>query len=208
MTQKLEDSTWDSLRAISTGVESVYAFRILRAGEPLWISWWDYFSKPYPGDSVIFILSGISTNRIAVTNFIPIDTVGGNARFRVDTLPVISNQARIILRHNPILIEEMQGTGLKEMQNALKIQALRLFQSKPDPFNSTTTIRFLLPQPEHVILKVFDVLGREVTTLVDGKLNPGEHSVVFSAVRMPSGIYFYRLSTGNRNETKKMVLLR
>jgi len=83
-----------------------------------------------------------------------------------------------------------------------------LEQNYPNPFNPTTTIRFSLPHREHVTLKVFDVLGREVATLVDGELNPGEHSVVFSAKDLPSGVYFYRLTTPTFSQTKLMEVLK
>jgi len=59
-----------------------------------------------------------------------------------------------------------------------------------------------------VTLKVFDVLGREVTTLVDGELSPGEHSVVFNGESLPSGVYFYRLRAGSFVEQRKMVLVK
>ena len=83
-----------------------------------------------------------------------------------------------------------------------------LHQNYPNPFNPTTTIRFSLSRREHVTLKVFDVLGREVTILVDGELNPGEHSVVFNATGLPSGEYFYRLSSPTFSQTKSMGIIK
>ena len=83
-----------------------------------------------------------------------------------------------------------------------------LFQNYPNPFNPTTTIRFSLPQREHVTLQVFDVLGREVATLVDGELNPGEHSVVHNPKGLASGVYFYRLSTPTFSQTKSMEVIK
>jgi len=84
----------------------------------------------------------------------------------------------------------------------------QLFQNYPNPFNPTTTIRFLLPQRSHVTLKVFDVLGREVATLVDGEMEAGEHTVIYNAKDLASGVYFYRLQAGNFVEQKKMLLLK
>lgn len=72
-----------------------------------------------------------------------------------------------------------------------------LSKNFPNPFNPTTTNRFSLPQRERVTLKIFDVRGREIVTLVDGELNPAEHSVVFDAKNLPSGVYFYLLQTGS-----------
>jgi hypothetical protein len=83
-----------------------------------------------------------------------------------------------------------------------------LFQNYPNPFNPATTIRFTLPLREHVTLKVFDVLGQEVATLVNEELNAGEHTVVFDAKNLPSGVYFYRLTTPTFSQTKPMVVLK
>ena len=83
-----------------------------------------------------------------------------------------------------------------------------LNQNYSNPFNPSTIIRFSLPRREHVTLKVFDVLGREVATLVDGELNPGEHSVVYDASGLPSGVYFYRLITPTFSQTKSMEVIK
>jgi hypothetical protein len=84
----------------------------------------------------------------------------------------------------------------------------RLEQNYPNPFNPTTTILFSLEHPQHATLKVFDVLGREVATLVNGELNPGQHSVVFDAKNLPSGMYFFRLTTPTFSQTKSMEVLK
>lgn len=83
-----------------------------------------------------------------------------------------------------------------------------LYQNYPNPFNPSTTISFSIPKHEHVTLKVFNILGREVTTLVNDELNPGEHSISFSAKDLASGIYFYRLTTSTFSETKPMVVIK
>ena len=100
-----------------------------------------------------------------------------------------------------------QSTGVVN-ETGNKPNDYYLFQNYPNPFNPTTTIRFLVPRLLHVTLKVFDVLGREVATLVDGELNPGEHSVVFNAKDLPSGVYFYRLITTAFTQTKSMEVIK
>jgi hypothetical protein len=87
-------------------------------------------------------------------------------------------------------------------------EAFRLEQNYPNPFNPVTTISYTLPVREHVSLRVFDVLGREVATLIDGVDGPGERSVRFDAGRLPSGVYFYRLRAGERYETRKLLLMK
>ncbi|MEW6005566.1 MAG: T9SS type A sorting domain-containing protein [Stygiobacter sp.] len=109
-------------------------------------------------------------------------------------------------------------TSVQEEQNEPLPTSFQLEQNFPNPFNPTTTIRFSLPHREHVTLKVYDVLGREVATLVDGELNAGKHSVAFFAgvgsafsgdpKGIASGVYFYRFSAGAYVETKRMVVLK
>jgi len=83
-----------------------------------------------------------------------------------------------------------------------------LSQNYPNPFNPSTQIRYTVPKSINLSLKVYDVLGREVITLVDGKIEPGEHAVGWNALKNPSGVYFYRFSAGNFVQTKKMTLVR
>ena len=83
-----------------------------------------------------------------------------------------------------------------------------VLQNYPNPFNPTTTIRFSIPQRSHVTLKVFDVLGREVATLVEGELNAGEHSVVFNADGLPSGVYFTQMKAGDVVQRIKIMVLK
>lgn len=83
-----------------------------------------------------------------------------------------------------------------------------LSQNYPNPFNPITVIAFLLPEKQNVSLKVYDILGKEVVTLVDEELNGGYYEKTFNATNLSSGIYFYRLITDNYNETKKMLLIK
>jgi cytochrome c peroxidase len=86
--------------------------------------------------------------------------------------------------------------------------AFTLMQNSPNPFNPSTTITFDSPGLELVTLKVYDVLGREVATLVNEELPPGQYTRTWNAGAMPSGVYFYRLEAGTFSQIKKMVLLR
>ncbi len=78
----------------------------------------------------------------------------------------------------------------------------------PNPFNPTTEIRYQIPKVSHVTLKVFDILGREVATLVNEQKSPGTYTVRWDASGVASGIYFYRMQAGMFVETKKMLLVR
>jgi hypothetical protein len=81
-------------------------------------------------------------------------------------------------------------------------------QNEPNPFNPTTSIAFRLTKPEQVKLSIFDMIGREVDVLVDGKLAPGRHSYDLDATDWPRGIYFYKVKTASATVTRKMVLLK
>jgi hypothetical protein len=81
-----------------------------------------------------------------------------------------------------------------------------LNQNYPNPFNPSTVINYQLPQAEHVTLKVYDVLGNEVATLVNAFQQAGVHNVKFANEQLSSGIYFYKLQAGSFTATKKMML--
>lgn len=83
-----------------------------------------------------------------------------------------------------------------------------LAQNYPNPFNPSTKISFSLPQADVVTLKIYDILGSEVATLVNGKMEAGKYEINFDASNLPSGAYIYRIQTNNFQSTKKMMLLK
>lgn len=93
----------------------------------------------------------------------------------------------------------------KPVANAVKFD---LGQNYPNPFNPVTSIKFSVPQSSQVTLKVFDVLGREVKTLVNEYKSAGSYNVSFNASNLASGLYIYTLRAGNNTLTKKMMLLK
>jgi hypothetical protein len=86
--------------------------------------------------------------------------------------------------------------------------AFQLLQNYPNPFNPTTRIEFSLPKASRVILKIHDLLGKEIGTLINEKLPAGVHSTIWNATNYPTGIYFYRLQTENFSKTKKLLLIK
>ncbi len=84
----------------------------------------------------------------------------------------------------------------------------KLFQNYPNPFNPLTMISYQLPVNNHVTLKVFDALGREVATLVNEIKEAGTYNVQFDGTKLSSGIYFYTLKAGNFATTKKLLLMK
>jgi hypothetical protein len=83
-----------------------------------------------------------------------------------------------------------------------------LRQNYPNPFNPSTTIKFELPKSSVVTLSVFDILGREVSVLVNNRRDAGVYEVKFDGVNLASGVYFYRLRAGSFVETRKLILIR
>ena len=98
-------------------------------------------------------------------------------------------------------------TGIDRIDNAPRTFALD--QNYPNPFNPSTTIRYSIPQAEQVTLKVFNMLGQEVVTLVRGQQQqPGVYQVNFDASALASGLYFYQIQAGSFSQTRRMVLLK
>ena len=87
------------------------------------------------------------------------------------------------------------------------VYGLGYTQNFPNPFSSATTIRYRLPQPMDVRLTVFDVLGREVATLVEARQEAGLYEVPFTASRLPAGVYLYRIEMDHLSATRRMVLV-
>jgi hypothetical protein len=83
-----------------------------------------------------------------------------------------------------------------------------LSQNYPNPFNSTSVIRYSVPQSSKVIIRVFDILGNKIETLVNEEKAIGTYEITWTAENLPSGIYFYKLQAGDYIETKKMVLMK
>ncbi len=115
------------------------------------------------------------------------------------------------MENNSIWKYTNSSSTLTEINNInSKIKNFELCQNLPNPFNPVTKIRFEIPDnyKGHVSLKIFDILGKEVETLVNEKQSPGEYEVNWDASQYPSGVYFYKLSAGDFSETKKMLLVK
>ena len=93
-------------------------------------------------------------------------------------------------------------------ENEGNVSSFTLFQNYPNPFNPSSKINFKIAETAFTSLKVYDVLGNEVTTLVDKELSAGEYEFEFDGKYLPSGIYFYQLNARNYVQTRKMVLLK
>jgi hypothetical protein len=102
---------------------------------------------------------------------------------------------------------ELYPTGVADAASQASSE-FALYQNYPNPFNPSTSLTFRVPSSEFVTLNVFDILGREVTTLVNEQKSAGTHTVQWDATGVASGVYFYRIKTGQFTSMKKLVLLR
>ncbi len=125
------------------------------------------------------------------------DPVPGSSAFS-DNAPI--SRARLLFRRFSTLSSRDNRTA--------KVEAYRLEQNYPNPFNPTTVISYQLPVASEVSLKVYDVLGREVMSLVNGRQDAGAYNITLNAANLSSGVYFYRLQAGNFVSTKKMMLVK
>ncbi|MDH3268949.1 MAG: FG-GAP-like repeat-containing protein [Ignavibacteria bacterium] len=177
----------------------------------------------------------IVTSNFTGANFTLYENDGTGVFINRNDLP--SNQAgSCAVFHDRDNDGDMDMTGIDELQDLLILftnnpvtevnveqvfpEKFSLYQNFPNPFNPSTKIRFTIPrnviatplergkQSQFVTLKIYDVLGNEITTLVDEEKKPGEYEVEFLGRDFPSGIYFYRLQAGSFVEIKKMVLLK
>jgi len=104
--------------------------------------------------------------------------------------------------------ETAGSTPIAEDPGAEQVESFQLKENYPNPFNPATQIEYALPSAEQVTLKVYDLLGREVATLVNEKQASGRHKATFDASGLSSGIYIYRLKAGDFSKTRKMMLIK
>ncbi len=102
---------------------------------------------------------------------------------------------------------QLGNTGVYVPNNSVPVK-YSLSQNYPNPFNPSTIIRYQIPVSGLVSLKIFDVLGNEMAELVNEKHNEGSYEIIFNAVNISSGIYYYRMKSGNFNETKRMLFIK
>jgi hypothetical protein len=105
-------------------------------------------------------------------------------------------------------VSQMMADENLASESSTNAEGYALDSNYPNPFNPSTTISFTIPQAQHVSLVVYDALGREVATLVDSELGAGSHTVTFEGQNLSSGVYIYRIRSGDFVQEKKMQLLK
>jgi hypothetical protein len=157
-------------------------------------------------DGGVFISTNSGASWISFNNRFPQNGIG---------LPDVGIRALAVVGTD-LFAATNEGVWKRSLSDITPVEGLsvdlpkqfQLEQNYPNPFNPMTTISFKLPSRSLVTLKVFDLIGREVITIVSEELSAGNYSRQWNASNMASGIYFYRLQASSFFETKKLVLLR
>jgi len=127
----------------------------------------------------------------------------------VDIIPSLQNVTvsggRLNLYNSALLMQNLTAIG---NENGSVPALYRLYQNYPNPFNPSTIISFDIPEEGYVSLKVYNTIGQEVAIIADGVMKAGAYQKVFNAVNLPSGIYFYKLTTGNYSDVRKMTVVK
>ena len=139
------------------------------------------------------------------------DTISANTGLTIRNAAVDTVNTLSTASYGPGYILQVNGifSRLTSVQSAPTLPTkFSLDQNYPNPFNPTTMIAYTLPKSGQVTLRVYDILGRLIATLVDGEQAPGEHVARFNGAGLASGVYFYRLESAGFNQTKKLMLLK
>ncbi len=176
-----------------------------------WLNGIVYSGGDFAEDDVAILESPNKDLRINPSgNFINVQFISTVGDFTGDgTLSFITFQQDGNYRDQPIYRYQLSGIVTNnEDVSSETVQEFTLDQNYPNPFNPSTNISFTLPQQSNVSLKVYNLLGQEVVTLVNEIKTAGQHSVSFDASQLSSGMYIYRLEAGSSIQTRKMMLIK
>ena len=178
------------------------------SGNPVTATYWTEFHtyacaiSPYiaPADRRAVMATGPFRMEPGATEDLLIALVWARGTSNLDSI----TELRKAMRHVQGLGEALLTPTISVPKTSPK-SLLAYAENAPNPFDERTVIRYSVPEPQHVRLTIYDVLGRQVGTLVDGVQTEGMHEVVFEAGSLPPGVYIYRLSIGRATTTGRMV---
>jgi hypothetical protein len=188
------------------------------SGDPITNQGWIY-PKNFTGGGAGFVMfTGPFNLAVNDTQWIMIALTPALGNNRLESIKIMREKA-MLLRSlpydtlaygtTPYKIDYVDTTNLPDIvESEIIPEQLVLFQNFPNPFNPETTIKFGLPQQEHISLKIYDILGREVRTLLDEVMDEGTYRIRFNSLGLASGIYIYRISSNNSSASRKMIILR
>jgi alpha-L-arabinofuranosidase len=159
-----------------------------------------------------FMPRGARLQQIAPPGLSAANSLTAPDNIRVEEGNVVIDNQRVnftIPKYGAVIVTVSQDSTVGvDSHYAEDIQDYRLYANYPNPFNPTTTISFDLAKSGNASLKVYDMLGRTVATLVNGRLTAGHHTVNFIASNLTAGVYFYSLKSGDFSSVKKLILLK
>jgi hypothetical protein len=133
------------------------------------------------------------------------DTIPGSTVNTTDPNYPVAVSAEFVGVNTTVTIPQVPPNGIKDVKNVF---TFNLAQNYPNPFNPTTKISYTIPERNNVSLKIYDMLGREVATLVNTTKEAGNYEVNFNASNLASGLYIYKIQAGSFTQSKKMLLLK
>ncbi|MEB2354021.1 MAG: M1 family aminopeptidase [Ignavibacteriales bacterium] len=134
-------------------------------------------------------------------------TVFNNAQVQNFNITVANEPIAITVDPNNWILKTINSVVVG-IEDEMQPQTFSLEQNYPNPFNPVTKIKFTLASNEYTTLKVYDIIGKEITTLVNNQMEKGHYEINFDASNLPSGVYLYTLNAGGYKETRKMILMR
>jgi hypothetical protein len=172
--------------------------------------------KDNSSDETGFILERKTGDSLSTATYAVLDTLAANQTTCIDSTVLSETKYtyRIYAFNNLDKSDYSNQTVVLTLLSADHDKAVKpieycLMQNYPNPFNPSTVIRFDIPQTERVTLRVYNVLGKEVMTLINAEMrNAGRYNVSFNASELSSGIYFYKLEAGKNISVRKMILLK
>jgi len=206
--EKLNDfTTVSEVPASNNPLTRVYKFD--RPAGPIYVLWSETGDAPPDldyriptGETVTF---KVESDTLLLTHII---TDTANTIPGIETLIAENRQVNIKLGYEPIFLEPILPVDVKIADHSVLPSSFVMEQNYPNPFNPATTFEFVLPKSAFVTLKVYNLLGEEVATLVAEQRTAGIHKLNWDARGLASGVYLYRLEAGSFIQTKKLILMR
>ncbi len=177
---------------------------------------YSYIIDPSTSNLIVNILQFTNTNptyftmpiqlRLYNTEIDTIVTVFSNQRSQIFEFPGINSITNVIFDPNNWIMKDVDYVA--NIDEIINPNEFNLYQNYPNPFNPNTNIKYSIPTKENVSLKIYDILGNEISILVDEQKIAGTYEVDFDASNLPTGIYFYVLKAGNYIQSNKMLFLK
>jgi hypothetical protein len=184
-----------------------YTTKFIYSGNPVAGTGWN---QPLESDVRFYVSTGPVNMNPGDTQTIVTAQIIARGTSYLNSITILKQYADIVKQYYqscytsiPIGIQELSETANKFM----------LYQNYPNPFNPETKIKFEIPNSKFETnpkteIRIYDILGREIKTLVNEQLKPGIYEVEFDGTNLPSGVYFYKLVSGDFTQSKKMVLIK